>query len=439
MQDLYGNKITTHSEKTVDAVNRFSESLIGFGVDFGVIFEASDGDPDCAIANSLAGLLGLFLETPDRLEIADKYFVRAKNTMSKASEREQIFVSALLASRDQDVATSLKCHRELAEKYPRDLLSAKIGQTQYFNLGDDDGMLWLADRVIDAHRDTAYAHGMRAFGLEQMSQLGEAEEEARRATHMRKCDPWAHHAAAHVMITEGRHDEGISWMNNLSDQWDGCNSFMYTHNWWHLALFHLELEEFSQALDLYDTHIWGRDKTYSQDQINAISMLWRLEIAGVDVGDRWENVADFVAARTFVNDQPFLDMQYVFALARAGREEALNRLMASMEMMRRESPLFTRTAWAEVAIPAAKAFVAYAKGDFKLCLALLAPARAQLQSIGGSHAQRDLFEQVWIQSLLKEKDFGTALPLIQARLDFRKPVKLDMSLMHMAKSASLLA
>ena len=439
MQDLYGNKITTHSTKTVDAVDRFSKSLIGFGVDFGVIFEASDADPDCAVAAALGGLLGLFVETPDRLELADKYFLRAKKGMRSATEREQIFVRALLANRENDLKASLSCHRELAEKYPQDLLSAKIGQTHYFNLGDDDGMLWLADQVIDAHRDTAYAHGMRAFGLEQMSRLAEAEEEGRRATEMQLCEPWAHHAVAHVMITQGRHDEGIKWMNGLSDQWGGCNSFMYTHNWWHLALFHLEREEFSLALDLYDTRIWGRDKTYSQDQVNAISILWRFEIAGVDVGDRWEDVADFVAARTFVNDQPFIDMHYVFALARADRKDALAALLSDMQKMAVESPSLTRSAWKDVAIPAAHAFAAYAKGDFLTCSSLLEPARKKLQSIGGSHAQRDLFEQVWIQSLLQTKEYGSAITLIQERLDFRKPVQSDLSLMQMAKSAALTA
>jgi len=434
MQDLYGNKITTGSVKSVDAIDRFTTSFIGFGTDFGAVFDASDEDPDCAIVNALAGLLGLFHETPDRLKIADKYFARARAAASRASAREQLVVSAVTALRSKDLPLALVCHRQLAEGYPRDLLSAKLGQTHYFNLGDDEGMLWLADQVIDAHKDTAYAHGMRAFGLEQMSRLDDAEEEARLATQMLRREPWAHHAVAHVMITQGRHEEGIEWMSSLSGEWADCNSFMYTHNWWHLALFHLESEAFDQALDMYDTHIWGRDKTYSQDQINAISMLWRLEIAGVDVGRRWEDVADHVVARTFANDQPFLDLQYVFALARAGRMDAVDSLLDGIAKQAASAPEITRDAWATVAAPAAKAFVAYAQGNYAQTLSLLGPARLHMQSIGGSHAQRDLFEQVWIQSLIKAQRTSVAIELIQARLDFRKPVKLDMSLMQLARS-----
>lgn len=428
MKDAYGNIVTTHSVRTVDAIDLFSYSLLGNGTEFGVVFEASDADRDCGLVAALGGLLGLFIETPDRLQIADRYFERAILAAPKATEREQLLIEALVSSRNNDLPKAISCHRKLVEKYPRDLLSAKIGQTLYFNLGDDEGMLWLADQVIDAHKDTAYAHGMRAFGLEQMSMLGEAEEVGRRATEMLKCEPWAHHAVAHVMITQGRIDEGIQWMKNLSSQWDGCNSFMYTHNWWHLALFHLENESFEDALSLYDRHIWGRDKSFSQDQINAISFLWRLELAGVDVGDRWDNVAKYVAARTFVNDQPFLDMQYVYALARGNRIDALEQILSGMKKMADGAPEFTRSNWNDVALPASHAFVAFSKRDYKSAVQHLGPARNQMQKIGGSHAQRDLFEQVWIHSLIREKEFDRALPLLKERLAFRQPVKLDQSL-----------
>lgn len=434
MLDAYENVITTQSHETIDAINRFSKSLIGYGTDFGIAFEASDNDPDCALVAALGGLLGLFMETTDRLQVADHYLERAIAAAPRATVREQLFVKAIVAWRHNDIKTALSCHRQLAENYPRDLLSVKIGQTHYFNLGDDEGMLWLADKVIDAHRNTAFAHGMRAFGLEQMSRLDEAESEARQATEMQRCEPWAHHAVAHVMITQGRTDEGIAWLRDLSSEWEGCNSFMYTHNWWHLAVFHIENEEFDEAVALYDKFVWGRDKTYSQDQINAVSLLWRLELAGVNVGDRWTDLSQCISRRTFMNDQPFLDMQYAFALAKGGEKDALEQLFEGMERNAQEGPQLTRNTWRNVAVSAAKAFVSFAEGDYKSTLSLLAPARDQMQNVGGSHAQRDLFEQVWISSLLEVKDVASALPLIEQRVAFRTPVKQDISLLSTAKT-----
>ncbi|MCG8491659.1 MAG: tetratricopeptide repeat protein [Sneathiellales bacterium] len=439
MKDGFGNIVTTCSEKSVEAIDRFSNSLVGLGTDFAVAFEASDEDPDCAVLSALATQLALFMESPDRGQFIDKFLNRAIAAAPGATEREQLFVEAMNAHCNNDFARATSLHRRLAADYPQDLVSAKIGQTLYFNLGDDEGMLWLADQIIDTHRDCAYAHGMRAFGLEQMSRLEEAEEEGRRATQMLRREPWAHHAVAHVMITQGRLDDGINWMREYSSEWEDCNSFMYTHNWWHLALFHLEKEEFDQALALYDGHIWGQDKTYSQDQINAISMLWRLELAGVEVGDRWEELSEYVAERSFVNDQPFLDMQYAFALARGGRKDALHILLEGMRKVAAEGPEVTKEAWQNVAIPATESFIAYAEGDFKKTLSLLATPREKLQSIGGSHAQRDLFEQVWIHSLMKAKKFDQALPLIQERLDFRAPAKIDQTLFSKAKKFETVA
>jgi hypothetical protein len=139
--------------------------------------------------------------------------------------------------------------------------------------------------------DVPYLHGMLAFAWEQCHLLPQAEAAARHAIRLRRKEPWAHHALAHVMLTQGRIREGQAFMADVSDTWTGLNSFMVTHNWWHQALFALELDDHAEALRLYDTQVWGVVKEYSQDQINAVSLLARLELAGVDVGERWHDVA----------------------------------------------------------------------------------------------------------------------------------------------------
>src|SRR5207244_11740667 len=142
-----------------------------------------------------------------------------------------------------------------------------------------------------------FLHGMLAFGHEQCHQLRGAESSARRAIAMRRKEPWAHHALTHVMLTEDRIAEGREFMEGVSDTWTGLNSFMVTHNRWHQALFALAQHDHGEVLRLYDTHVWGVAKDYSQDQVNAISLLARLELAGVDVGDRWQDVAQHLATR----------------------------------------------------------------------------------------------------------------------------------------------
>src|SRR3546814_20988907 len=75
-------------------------------------------------------------------------------------------------------------------------------------------------------------HGMRAFALEEMNRLAEAEDAGRQAIELKRAEPWAHHAVAHVMETQGRCDEGLAFMTGLAETWADRNSFLLTHNWW---------------------------------------------------------------------------------------------------------------------------------------------------------------------------------------------------------------
>ena len=96
---------------------------------------------------------------------------------------------------------------------------------------------------------------------------------------------------AHCLEARGKMLEGVAFLESMSDTWESCNSFMYTHNWWHLALFLIDLDRADEALALFDKRVWGVWKEFCEDQINAISLLARLELRGVDVGDRWADVA----------------------------------------------------------------------------------------------------------------------------------------------------
>jgi tetratricopeptide (TPR) repeat protein len=229
-------------------------------------------------------------------------------------------------------------------------------------------------------------------------------------------DPWAHHALAHVMLTEGRIDEGIAFLESVAPHWDGLNSFMHTHNWWHLALFYLSRDRFAEALAAYDRHVWACEKDYSQDQVGAVSLLARMEFAGLDVGPRWADVAGRIAARGADTTSPFLTLQYLLALARAGLPEA-GALMQAIRA-RAEAPAHDRSAWAEVALPAAEGIVAYGVANFAGAARLLGRALPRLREIGGSHAQRDLFEQLHLDALLKAGDLSAAQQVLELRRGF---------------------
>ena len=176
--------------------------------------------------------------------------------------------------------------------FPRDLAMVKLLQYFEFNRGNSPAMLRAALKVLDQHMDVPYVHGMAAFAYEQCHLLNEAEQAARTALALKRKEPWAQHALAHVMLTRGRIDEGARFLEGLTGTWTGLNSFMLTHLWWHLALFKLSQGRFADVLEIYDRQCWGVAKDYSQDQIGAVSLLARMEMAGIDVGPRWQELGE---------------------------------------------------------------------------------------------------------------------------------------------------
>lgn len=414
-QDCFGNPLTVGSADTVKGVDDFILGFLSYEEKALNILPAADADPDSAVANAYAAMLYMFMESVEGPPQARKYLERAQAASAKASDQECGVVAAAAAWVENDIPGAIRFSEEFVQKHPRELAVVKACQYHQFNLGDAPGMLRIAKKVADANEDLAYMHGMLAFAYEQCHLLAEAEVAAHQAIHLKRKEPWAQHALAHVMLTEGRIEEGMDFFDEVKDTWTELNSFMYTHNWWHFAVFHLARGNDRKALSIYDKHCWGILKDYSQDQIGAVSLLLRLELIGVDVGNRWSDVGEYLKARVDDHVQPFLTMHYVYGLARAELQEA-DALMASLRDHAASAPDFRRAAWTEVCLPACEGLLAHARGDYEQTVAGLSVASPRLAEIGGSHAQRDLFDMVLLDAMVRTNRLIAA----QGRLEVRR-------------------
>jgi hypothetical protein len=412
-QDL---PVTTDRPETVEAIDRFVRAFLGYGTDFEPILEAAEVDPTCVVAQAHAAALMLFGETGDSAEKAKPYIRRGIEAAQQVTERERLYLWTISTWASGDYGMAMTAHKALAQKYPRDIAAAKIGQIRAFALGDSAGILSLGEAILPDNSENHFAHGMVAFGYEQCHRLAEGEAAGRKAVEMERRDPWAHHAVAHVMETEGRIDEGLAWMEGLADTWEECNSFMYTHNWWHVALFHLDRDDPARALEVYDTRVWGRLKEYSQDQVNAVSLLARLALRGVDVGERWADVATYLAPRTDEHVDPFLDLHYLYGLAKAGRDDEAARLLAGLAAHAAKVKPVQQVMWQQVAVPAARALVSHVLGQFDQAADVLGQVLPNMHRIGGSHAQRDLFEQIHLDALIQAGRIDPARAIVDRRL-----------------------
>ncbi|MFN6534892.1 MAG: tetratricopeptide repeat protein [Nostoc sp. EkiNYC01] len=416
VKDSFGLEITTDSSAAVDAINGFADQLFSVGNDAQVIFKAIEADPACAIANAQVAAFYLFAGGSLGLTQAASYLNVAKANLKKANEREQLYVAAIEAWANRDIQQAIAHHEAITDSYPRDLASVHVAQYHYRNTGNSQGLLRIAEKVFAANQDNPYIYGMLAFGLEECHRIPEAETYARLAIALKRDNRWAHHAIAHVLETSGRLEEGISLMESLSDTWESGSSAFYGHLWWHTSLYYLDIENFAKVLEIYDTRIWGRAKKDSgREQINAIALLLRLELRGVDVGSRWQELAGYLQPRLQEHVLAFLDLQYIYALVRGGKEDWAGEMLESMQRHAEKVLPYARRAWAEIGVPAAKGMIAHARGDWNKAIAQLEPVLPELQSTGGSHAQRDLFEQIYLDALIRQRQYHKALNVLEKR------------------------
>ncbi len=413
-QDALGNEVSGTNEATLPGIDDFVTGFLGYETKATNILAAADADPDSVLANIYSGFTWMFLEAAGAEDRACVYLERAHAAAGAANPREALLLRQLERWIAGDVPAVQALGETIVAEFPRDLASVKLHQYFSFNRGDAAAMLAIAKKAEAANLDSPHLHGMLAFGYEQMHQLGKAEREARLALEIKQKEPWAQHALAHVMLSTGRVREGIAFLGEAQQTWTNLNSFMYTHNWWHKALFHISLGDSAAVFDAYDNHVWGIEPGYSQDQVGAVSLLARMEIAGLDVGNRWQQLAEYLRPRARDTLQPFLTLQYLYGLARAGYFEA-NQLMLAIEDKARSSDAFDKLVWRDVALPAARGVLAHARRNWADTARYLTIANPRMTEIGGSHAQRDLFGQILLDAHLKLGNWAVAERLLEMR------------------------
>jgi hypothetical protein len=379
-----------------------------------------DADPDFAQGHAALGLMLLLLgrgELVGRARgcLADAEAARARRG---PSAHEQAYVDALRVWLAGDTAAAASRLDAALEANPSDLLAMKFVQAIRFIMGDATGMLAsvarVARHVSDDDPFAGFVHGCHAFALEENGRYAAAEWVGRRAVGLAPRDAWGRHAVAHVMEMTGRAEEGLAWLD-AAETWSHCNNFGY-HIHWHRALFHLELGQTAEALRLHDAFVRADRTDDYRDVANGASLLARLELAGVDVGDRWEELADIAERRVADRRLVFADLHYLIGLLFAGRERSADALVAHLLDDARRGGSYDAQVAASAGAATALGLVAWRAGEFDEAARLLGATRAARRGIGGSHAQRDVFEQVLIESLLRAGRVAELEPVLRERI-----------------------
>jgi hypothetical protein len=152
--------------------------------------------------------------------------------------------------------------------------------------------------------------------------------------------------------------------------------------------------------------------------LDASSLLWRLELQNVDVGVRWQRLADAWEPRIEEAWYAFNDYHAMMAFVGARRFDLAERLLATLRSTAATASDNGKVTRA-VGLPVAEALLAYVQTRYEDAVRLLEPVRPRLLAAGGSHAQRDVIAQTLLAAAEKGGDVARARALLHERLALR--------------------
>ncbi|WP_209597037.1 tetratricopeptide repeat protein [Ruegeria sp. HKCCSP351] len=406
-QDVFGQMNTLAQPEAVEAWNGV---LLGFMAHAAVtpqhLSKVLELEPDFALGHAVKGLFMGLLGRREMMAVAVEALAAANAAMKQqpVSARERLFVDALGLYLAGQLTQAVQKFEAVLRDHPQDTLAMKLSHATRFVLGDPGGMRRSIERVMPAyepdHPGRGYLLGCHSFALEETGAYEKAEIAGRQALWMVSDDAWGLHAVAHVHEMTGNAQLGLDWLAGREAAWAHCNNFRY-HVWWHKALMHLDLGQVDQVMDLYDNHV-RKDKTDDyRDISNGTSLLMRLELEGVNVGNRWEELADLSAARTEDGCLIFADLHYLLALTGGNRADATAKMLTRLNKDAARANDDTTRRMADPGVAAAMGLEAFGDGHYGTAFDHLLAARGSMQLAGGSHAQRDVFERITIDSGLR--------------------------------------
>ncbi|MCW3151459.1 tetratricopeptide repeat protein [Achromobacter spanius] len=403
--DERGNPVSTDDQTSLATYEQAQSLFLGYyGDPVGIIDRALADNPVFVMGHLLRA--GMMITASDQCvePLLRESVEAAEGLHDIANTRERRHTAAARAWLNGEFSNALRRYADILIDYPHDTLALQVGHIGDFLLGRS---AMLRDRVAGILPDWnsqmphyGYVLGMHAFGLEETNLYTQAEAQGRRALELNPRDPWAVHAVAHVLEMQGRVEEGIAWLDGRREDWSTDN-MLSIHNWWHLALFHLDRDEIDEVLALYDKRLRESSTGQVLDLIDASAMLWRLLLRNVDVGPRWRQLADVWQERGGTGYYAFNDVHALMAYLGAGDGAAAQQLIAAMEAAAQGSgtnAMMTR----DVGLPVAHALVAFARQDYALSADLLRDVRLIAHRFGGSHAQRDVLALTLVEAALRD-------------------------------------
>uniref|UniRef100_A0A3Q3KE87 Tetratricopeptide repeat protein 38 n=1 Tax=Monopterus albus TaxID=43700 RepID=A0A3Q3KE87_MONAL len=345
----------------------------------------------------------------ERLASAVRRSVELANSQD-ISPRERLHVKAMELFSRGNFPKACDIWEDILVEHPTDMLALKFAHDAYFYMGAQTQMRDSVARVLPHWKPHmplfSYLKGLYSFGLLETHFYDQAEKVAMEGLALTPDDAWSVHSVAHVYEMKAEVDKGLKFMESREKDWQVCD-VLASHNYWHWAVYFIEKGQYEDALQIYDSQVFRRCKASGSmlDIVDACSMLYRLEMEGVCVKDRWRELLQVTQPHTDDHVTLFNDLHFLMVSLGAKESCISRRLLEGLQELAKEPGDNQQHQLAgTIGIPMCQAMMEYDQGNYSQTVELLYPLRYRMVDIGGSDAQRDLFNQLLIHAAMKSEN-----------------------------------
>ena len=362
-----------------------------------------------------------------QLAEAKESIKRAQSLAAGVTRREAQHIECIALFVAGNGPQSLALIREHLAEFPRDAMMSRLAQRHFMQGCSGAGVANFPEELfamlteLEPHYGDDWSFlGQYAFAHHETGLLEKAYQFAQRSLDLRPTNAVASHSVTHVFFERGDPIGGGDFLGNWLLSFDKRATY-HIHLSWHQALFELAMGRYQQAVALYESDIRPSVVARSPSSLaDSASLMWRMQVyAGVAPPVPWEEVRDQAAPAADRPGPPFRDAHAALAFSAAGDDKALGRMMDGLREVAHKGNAVAE----EVTLPLVQGIHAFAQGDYSQAVQLMEPIAGQLTRLGGSHAQREVFEDTLLEAYLRAEQFDKAESMLQSRLKQRASVR----------------
>uniref|UniRef100_A0A8C8M567 Tetratricopeptide repeat protein 38 n=1 Tax=Oncorhynchus tshawytscha TaxID=74940 RepID=A0A8C8M567_ONCTS len=313
----------------------------------------------------------------ERLASAVKRTVELGQIQQDITTRERLHVRAMEHFSKGNFPKACDVWEEILVEHPTDLLALKFAHDGFFYLGAQIQMRDSVARVLPHWKPHmplySYLKGLYSFGLLETHFYDQAEKIAKEGLALTPEDAWCVHSVAHVYEMKAEVEKGLKFMESTEKDWAVSRR--------------------------------GRASGAMLDTVDACSLLYRLEMEGVCVKDRWRELQQLTEPHTDDHVLLFNDLHFLMSSLGAKESGGAAQSQRLLEGLRERANVpeenYQHLLAGSVGLPMCQALLEYDQGNYSRAVELLQPIRYRMMEIGGSDAQRDVFNLLLIHAAMK--------------------------------------